>query len=290
MHRHFLTHVAVNEGQLCNSRFEPRSLGLILIHSTIFFKPLLSRVKILCEIGLVVLPSLSSTYRSLEKIAVLVQKQESKLPESLKGQDKAGCTGLDLKVEGPTWSPLCSKRHSDKRRWQKLPNVWFQMGRYLQSIDSICFGSNSLCFLKVKAKNAIRISCRWSSAMFCKMKSISLTWNHTPQPVHCTKRSCNRHFYQNNTQNHNQHQFPSLILLDGYTLSRITWLRTCHPEKKEIIREVLWPRRIQHATSRHGKGLKHPNSSLSPNFCLHRRNISLFFLSDSKFAQNSILA
>lgn len=80
MHRHFLTHVAVNEGQLCNSRFEPRSLGLTLIHSMIFFKPLLSRVKILCEIGLVVLHLFISTYRSLEKIAVLVQ---SRSPNSL---------------------------------------------------------------------------------------------------------------------------------------------------------------------------------------------------------------
>lgn len=120
MHRRFLTHGAVNEGQLCNSRFEPRSLGLTLIHSMIFFKPLLSGVKILCEIGLVVLPLIIQHLQIPGKDCCASAKpgvQTAWLPsESLKGQDKAGCTGLDLKVGGPTWSPLCCKRHSDKIR------------------------------------------------------------------------------------------------------------------------------------------------------------------------------
>lgn len=210
MHRHFLTHVAVNEGQLCNSRFEPRSLGLILIHSMIFFKPLLSGVKILCEIGLVILLLVIQYLQIPGKDCCAGAKagvQTAWLPsESLKGQDKAGCTGLDLKVEDPTQSPLCSKRHSDKRRWTKASQCFASNGKIFAKY-SIYFGSNLLCFLKVKPKNAIRISCRWSPGVFHKMKSISLTWNHTPRPVHCTKRSCNRNFYQNNTQNHNQHQF-----------------------------------------------------------------------------------
>lgn len=220
MHRHFLTHVAVNEGQLCNSRFEPRSLGLTLIHSMIFFKPLLSRVKILCEIGLVVLHLFISTYRSLEKNAVLVQ---SRSPNSLaaqrvwRGRIRQAALGWTWRWKVPRGLLYVVRDTVIKENEQKLPNVCLQMGRYLQSIDSICFGSNLLCFLKVKPKDAIRISCRWSPTMFRKMKTVSLTWNHIPQPVHCTKRSCNRNIYQNNIQNHNQHQFPSLILLDGYT-------------------------------------------------------------------------
>lgn len=200
MHRRFLTHVAVNEWQLCNSRFEPRSLGLTLIHSMIFFKPLLSGVNILCEIGLVGLPLIVQYLQIPGKDCCTIAKPGVQtawlLSGSLKGQDKISCTGLDLKVGGPTWSPLCSKRHRKEKDKQELPNVWLKMGRYLQfmSIHSICFGSNLLCLPKVKPKNAIRISCRWSPAMFCKMKSISLTWNHVPQPVHCTKRSCNRNF------------------------------------------------------------------------------------------------
>lgn len=80
MHRHFLTHVAVNEGQLCNSRFEPRSLGLTLIHSMIFFKPLLSGVEILCEVGLVVFPLVIQNLQIPGKDYCASAKQESKLP------------------------------------------------------------------------------------------------------------------------------------------------------------------------------------------------------------------
>lgn len=136
-------------------------------------------------------------------------------PESVKGQDKEAALGRTWKVGGPTCSPSCTKRHSDKRRWTKASQWLASNGKvfakYRFALVLIRFGSNLLCLVKVKAKNAIRISYRWNPAMFCKMKSISLTWNHMPQPVHCLKRSCNRNFYQNNIQNHNQHQFPSLI-------------------------------------------------------------------------------
>lgn len=148
---------------------------------------------------------------------MLVQTQESKLP----AYPQRVWRGT-MRQAGLGWIWRWEVQHGVlyvvwdtviKADEQTLPNVWLKMERYLQflNIYSICFGCNLLRLLKVKPKDAIRISCRWSSIIFCKMKSVSSTWNHTPQPVHCMNRSCNRNYYQNNTQNHNQHQFPSLI-------------------------------------------------------------------------------
>lgn len=89
--------------------------------------------------------------------------------KSQKGHDEAGWTGLGLKVGGLTWYPLCIWDTVIKEGEQTLPSVWLKMERYLQflNIYGICFGCNLLRLLKVKPKDAIRISCRWSSVIFC---------------------------------------------------------------------------------------------------------------------------
>lgn len=142
----------------------------------------------LCERGSTVLPLIIRCLQILGKDC-----RARSLLENLKGP--VAQPGLGLAVGGQTGYPLHSRRHSNnKNNQQTPPSVWLKMKRYLQflNIYSICFGYNLLRLLKVKPKEVIRISCRWSSVMFCEMKFISSTWNHTPQPVHCMNGSCNR--------------------------------------------------------------------------------------------------
>jgi len=68
------------------------------------------------------------------------------------------------------------------------------------------------------------------------------------------------------------------IVLDGYTLSSITWPRTCHPETEEISGEVQWPSKTtQNATGRQGMGPRCPKSSLVVLISLFPEEICHYF-------------
>lgn len=165
--------------------------------------------------------------------------------------------------------------------------VWLKMERYSQFLNI----QHLLWLQFASPKDAIRISCRWISVVFCKMQSISSTWNHMPQPAHCMNRRCNRNQYKNNTQNHNQHQFLSLICA-GCIHARQHYLTKNLPSRergnKQRSSVTFQDHTKCHWQTREGAKVSRvlPNST---NFYLLRRNMSLFFLPDSKFALNSVL-
>lgn len=189
MHRHFLTHVAVNAGQLCCSRLSPGVSFCIWFTAwpSTNHLPLGSRHAVWNRVNSIAphYPVLTDPWKRLP------------CQESLREFEGAGWHSLG-------WVWQWEVKHGilyivggtviKKTNQQAPSSVWLKMKKYLQflNIYSICFGYNLLRLLKVKPKEVIRISCRWSSVMFCKMKFISSTWNHTPQPVHCMNRSCNR--------------------------------------------------------------------------------------------------